>query len=144
MKYKTQDVEDTKNPMLDDITDLLIVSKEFLHIVKCYNEKYCKYNVEEYIFNLSKSCKSLFKLAVSLDPKHIGPTLDIQLKPFESIKELKDYEEKYYNMLKEIAENALEEKEVEVMAYLFDIIRDFEHYFCTLDEDDVPRETSSE
>ena len=86
----------------------------------------------------------MFKLAVSLDPKHIGPTLDNQLKPFESIKELKDYEEKYYNMLKEIAENALEEKEVEVMAYLFDIIRDFEHYFCTLNEDDVPRETSSE
>lgn len=144
MKYKTQDVEDTKNPMLDDITDLLIVSKEFLHIVKCYNEKYCKYNVEEYIFNLSKSCKSLFKLAVSLDPKHIGPTFNVELKPFESVKDLKDYEEKYYNMLKEIAENAFEQKEIEVMAYLFGIIKNFEHYFCTLDEDDVPRETSSE
>lgn len=144
MKYKTQDVEDTKNPMLEDIIDLLIVNREFLHLVKCYNEKHYKYSFEEYIVNLTKSCKSLFKLAVSLDPKHIGPVLNVELKPFESIKDLKDYEEKYYNMLKEIAENALEEKEVEVMAYLFDIIRSFQHYFCTLNEDDVPRETSSE
>jgi predicted house-cleaning noncanonical NTP pyrophosphatase (MazG superfamily) len=57
---------------------------------------------------------------------------------------LKDYEEKYYNMLKEIAKNALEDDEVEVLAYLYDIIRNFEHYFCTLDEDNVSRETSSQ
>ena len=47
-------------------------------------------------------------------------------------------------MLKEVSENALEEKDVEVMAYLFDMIKDFEHYFCTVDEDNVSRETSSQ
>lgn len=144
MKYKTQDVEDAKNPMLEDITDLLIVNKELTYMVSGFNKDKKNYQAGDYCGKRRTDYLKLFKLAVSLDPKHIGPTLDIQLKPFESIKELKDYEEKYYNMLKEIAENALEEKEVEVMAYLFDIIKDFEHYFCTLDEDDVPRETSSE
>ena len=84
------------------------------------------------------------KLAVCLDSYHKTPTIEVTLTPFNSVKDLKDYEEKLYNMLKEISENALEEKDVEVMAYLFDMIKDFEHYFCTLNEDDVPRETSSE
>lgn len=47
-------------------------------------------------------------------------------------------------MLKEIAKNALEEKEVEVFAYLSNIIANFKHYFCTLDESNISRETSSQ
>lgn len=146
MKYKTQDEESTRSPMLEDIVDLLIVNKEFVYMVSCYSKNKNKNNfkLDDYCNKLKCDFSKLFKLAISLDPKHIGPTLNVELKPFESIDDLKDYEEKYYNMLKEIAKNAFEEKEIETMSYLFDIIRNFEHYFCTLDESNISRETSSQ
>lgn len=144
MKYKTQDEEGTRSPMLDDIIDLLVVNKELTYMASCYNKDKNNYKAGDYCGKRKCDYLKLFKLAVSLDPKHVGPTLNVELKPFESIKDLKDYEEKYYNMLKEIAKNALEDDEVEVLAYLYDIIRNFEHYFCTLDEDNVSRETSSQ
>lgn len=147
MKYKTQDVEDIKNPMLDDIIDLYILVKEFLYAVDLFkndpkNRIHCA-KMDTYEGCLIVYCNRIRKLIIALSNDHTVPEITVTLKP-ESIDGLKRYEEKYYNMLKEIVENALEEKEIEVMAYLFDIIRNFEHYFCTLDEDDVPRETSSE
>lgn len=144
MKYKTQDEGGTRSPMLDDIIDLLIVNKEFMYMISCYSKDKNSYKLGDYCGKLKCDFSKLFKLAVSLDSKHIGPTLNVELKPFESIDDLKDYEEKYYNMLKEIAKNAFEEKEIETMSYLFDIIRNFEHYFCTLDESNISRETSSQ
>ena len=46
-------------------------------------------------------------------------------------------------MLKEIANNALEENNAEVFSYLSSIITEFDHYFCTLNEDNDSGETSS-
>lgn len=143
MKYKTQDVEAQGNPFLRDIMDLIVLFKQFSYKVKIYYEKNHSYSVECVVVQHQKDWIKLRKLAIALNPEHKLPEISVTLAPAESIKDLKDYEEKYYNMLKEIAENALEEKDPEVFAYLTDIIVGFEHYFCTLDEDDVPRETSS-
>lgn len=145
MKYKTQEAEDVRSPILDDIIDLLVVNKELIYMVSRYCDKHGdNYKIGDYCGKRKCDYSKLFKLAISLDPKHIGPTLNVELKPFESIKDLKDYEEKYYNMLKEIAENAFEDKNVEVLAYLYPIIAGFEHYFCTLDESNISGETSSQ
>ena len=150
MKYKTQDVEEGKrnNPLLEDIIDLLALVKEFMYAFEDYKKSHNEMNdclkLATYNSYLKYCWKSLMKLAVCLDSDHKTPTIEVTLAPFDSVKDLKDYEEKLYNMLKEVSENALEEKDVEVMAYLFDMIKDFEHYFCTLDEDNVSRETSSQ
>lgn len=147
MKYKTQDVEEGKhnNPLLEDIIDLLAELKEFMYALEDYKKSHkdC-FKLVTYNNYLMYCWKSLMKLAVCLDSDHKRPTIEVTLTPMDSIKDLEDHEEKFYNMLKEVAENALEEKEVEVMAYLFDMIKDFEHYFCTVDEDNVSRETSSQ
>lgn len=143
MKYKTKDEVSKNNPYLEDIIDLLSLIKQFSYAISCEIEKKSCYKMESYSNKLTCDWKTLKKLAISLNSEHVVPTISVELKPAESIKDLKDYEEKYYNMLKEIAENAMEDKEAEVVAYLFDMIRKFEHYFCTLDEDNVPWETSS-
>ena len=38
MKYKTQDEEGARSPMLDDIIDLLVVNKELTYMASCYNK----------------------------------------------------------------------------------------------------------
>ena len=147
MKYKTQDAEEGmhNNPLLEDIIDLLAELKEFMYAIEDYKKLHRGYFRPTTFNNYLTCCwKSLMKLAVCLDSDHKRPTIEVTLTPIDSVKDLEDHEEKFYNMLKEIAKNALEEKEVEVMAYLFDMIKNFEHYFCILDEDDVSRETSSE
>ena len=141
MKYKTQDAEGGNNPFLNDVIDLLALIKEFSYALSCYRELHDNCKLESYQTNLTKYWKSCKKLAISLASDHKEPTIEVKLTPPDSIKDLK---EKLYNMLKEIAKNALEENEVEVVAYLLKAIRDFEHYFCTIDEDDVSRGTSSQ
>lgn len=146
MKYKTQETEEVKqnSPLLEDIVDLIAILKEFSYALDCYrNAKNCS-KLAEYSCDLACYWRTLTKLAVCLDSEHKQPTIEVTLTPTDSIKDLKDYEEKFYNMLKEIAENALEEKEIEVLAYLFYIIKEFKHYFCTLDESNISRETSSQ
>ena len=144
MKYKTQDDTPKNNPYLEDIIDLLVLNKQFMYAIDSENKKKECYKMGSYVNRLHCNHDSLIKLATSLNSEHVEPTYTVEFSPIESAKDLKDYEEKYYNMLKEIAENAMEDKEVEVVAYLFDMIRKFEHYFCTLNEDNVSRETSSE
>ena len=147
MKYKTQDVEEGKHnsPLLEDIIDLLAELKEFMYALEDYKKSHSGcFKLTTYNNYLICCWKSLMKLAVCLDSDHKRPTIEVTLTPMNSVKDLEDHEEKFYNMLKEVTENALEEKEVEVMAHLFDMIKDFEHYFCTLDEDNVSRETSSQ
>jgi hypothetical protein len=76
------------------------------------------------------------KLAISLNPEHKEPALTMELVPVDSITELKKLEEKYYNMLKEVGNNAMEANDFEVVSYLSEIIRKFRHFFCTLNESD--------
>ena len=144
MKYKAQN--STDNPFLDDIKDLLALVKQFSYAVSTYSDSKGNtcYKTEYYVGSLTNNWKQLLKLAIALDPEHKTPTITVELIPTDSLDDLKDYEEKYYNMLKEIMKNALEDKEVEVIAYLSEQIRKFEHYFCTLNEDNVSRETSSQ
>lgn len=146
MKYKTQETEEVKqnNPLLEDIVDLLIILKQFSYALNCYRDTKDCSKLAECNCDLTRYWRTLIKLAVCLDSEHKQPTIEVTLAPIDSIEDLKDYEEKFYNMLKEIAKNALEEKEIEVLAYLFCIIKEFKHYFCTLDESNISRETSSQ
>lgn len=83
------------------------------------------------------------KLAISLNPEHKEPIIEVELKVVDSVAELKALEEKYYNMLKEVGKNALEASDFVGISHLGHIVRRFEHYFCTLDENDNSGETSS-
>lgn len=143
MKYKTNE-EPQSSSFLEDILDLLVLNKQFNYAIYWENEKKDCPKLKQYSNHLTFDWEWLSKLAISLDPNHEKPTITVELSPIDSEKDLKDYEEKYYNMLKEIAKNALEEKEVEVFAYLSNIIANFKHYFCTLDESNISRETSSQ
>lgn len=146
MKYKTNE-EPQSNSFLEDILDLLVLNKQFVYVVSIQRKKKGWENcgkLAAYQGRLMNDRDNITKLAISLNPEHVEPTFTVEFSPIESIKDLKDYEEKYYNMLKEIAKNALEEKEIEVLAYLSNIIMRFEHYFCTLDESNISRETSSQ
>ena len=143
MKFKQQEEETPqKNSFLDSIIDLIIVNKQFLYAMHC-----CKQE-DSLGFTFAKSnaeldCKNLIKLATALDPDHKNPTMTVEYAPVDDLKGLIKLEEKYYNMLKEIANNALEENNAEVFSYLSPMIKEFNHYFCTLDEDNDSGETSS-
>ena len=143
MKFKQQEEETPqKNPFLDSIIDLIVVNKQFRYAIESIKLKE-SCNLTRCTSSLSLGYDSLMKLAVCLNSTHKMPAMTVEYAPAESIEDLKRLEEKYYNMLKEIAKNALEDNEVEVLAYLYDIIRNFEHYFCTLDEGDDSGETGS-
>jgi hypothetical protein len=141
MKFKSQE-ESNENPFLKSIIDLIVLSKQFLYAIYCYDteESLQLCSVKR---NLDFNCKDLIKLAIALDPAHKHPTMTVDYVPAEGVKDLKTLEEKYYNMLKEIGNNALEQNNAEVFSYLSPMIKEFNHYFCTLDEDDDSRETSS-
>ena len=143
MKFKQQEEETPrKNPFLNSIMDLIIVNKQFLYAINCYNMteslqlSYVKRNIE-------CNCNDLIKLAIALDSAHKHPTMTVDYAPAEDIKDLKTIEERYYNMLKEIGNNALEQNNAEVFSYLSPMIKEFNHYFCTLDEDNDSGKTSS-
>ena len=143
MKFKQQEEETPqKNSFLDSIIDLIVVNKQFLYGINSYKKdndlsnSLLKANVET-------NCKLLFKLAVALNSEHKNPTMTVEYVPANSKEDLVKLEEKYYNMLKEIGNNALEENNAEVFSYLSPMIRNFNHYFCTLDEDNDSGETSS-
>lgn len=143
MKFKQQEEETPqRNSFLDSIIDLIVLSKQFLYAIYCYDteESLQLCSVKR---NLDFNCKDLIKLAVALDSAHKHPTMTVDYVPAEDVKDLKTLEEKYYNMLKEIGNNALEQNNAEVFSYLSPMIKDFNHYFCTLNEDDDSRETSS-
>lgn len=141
MKFKSQE-ESNENPFLKSIIDLIVLCKQFLYAINSCNIteslqlSYIKRNIES-------SCSDLVKLAIALDSEHKHPTMTVDYVPVESVKDLKTIEEKYYNMLKEIGNNALEQNNAEVFSYLSHIIKEFDHYFCTLNEDDNSGETSS-
>ena len=141
MKFKSQE-ESNENPFLKSIIDLIVVNKQFLYAINCYN------TTESLQFSCVKrdieyNCKDLIKLAIALDPAHKHPTMTVDYAPAEDVKGLKTLEEKYYNMLKEIGNNALEQNNAEVFSYLSPMIKEFNHYFCTLNEDDDSGETGS-
>ena len=140
MKFKQQEEETTqKNSFLDSIIDLIIVNKQFLYAIKSFKKDVCP-TVTAII---SSDCKQLIKLATCLSSEHTFPTMTVEYSPASSNKDLVKLEEKYYNMLKEIANNALEENNAEVFSYLSKMICHFNHYFCTLDEDDDSGKISS-
>lgn len=140
MKFKQQEEETPqKNSFLDSIIDLIVVNKQFLYAIKSFKENVCP-TVTALI---GSDCKQLIKLATCLNPDHTFPTMTVEYSPASSNKDLVKLEEKYYNMLKEIANNALEENNAEVFSYLSKMICHFNHYFCTLDEDNDSGETSS-
>ena len=147
MKFKQQEETPKSNPFLQDIIDLLVLNKEFCYAIKCFRhnsfstEQNCK--IASYIGNIFNNWDLLMKLAISLNPEHKEPIITVELSPVDSVSDLKKLEEKYYNMLKEIGKNAMEANDIEVVSYLSHIIRKFEHYFCTLDEDNDSGETSS-
>jgi hypothetical protein len=142
MKFKQQEDTSQINPFLKSTIDLIVLSKQFLYAIDCYNttdslQLSCiKRSIE---FNY----KDLIKLAIALDSAHKHPTMTVDYVPAEDVKDLKILEEKYYNMLKEIANNALEQNNAEVFSYLSPMIKEFNHYFCTLDEDNDSGKTSS-
>lgn len=141
MKFKQQEEQEKpqNNSFLDSIIDLIVVNKQFLYAIKSFKESVCP-TVTALI---GSDCKQLIKLATCLNPEHTFPTMTVEYSPTNSNKDLVKLEEKYYNMLKEIANNALEKNNAEVFSYLSKMICHFNHYFCTLDEDDDSRETSS-
>ena len=141
MKFKSQE-ESNENPFLKSIIDLIVLSKQFLYAIYCYDteESLQLCSVKR---NLDFNCKDLIKLAIALDPTHKHPTMTVDYVPAEGVKDLKTLEEKYYNMLKEIGNNALEQNNAEVFSYLSLMIKEFNHYFCTLNEDDDSGKTSS-
>lgn len=141
MKFKSQE-ESNENPFLKSIIDLIVLSKQFLYAIYCYDteESLQLCSVKR---NLDFNCKDLIKLAIALDPAHKHPTMTVDYVPAENVKDLKTLEEKYYNMLKEIGNNALEQNNAEVFSYLSPMIKEFNHYFCTLNEDDDSGETGS-
>ena len=142
MKFKQQEDTPQTNSFLKSIIDLIVISKQFLYAINCYNttESLQLSSVKR---NIEFNCKDLIKLTIALDPAHKHPTMTVDYVPAESIKDLKTLEEKYYNMLKEIGNNALEQNNAEVFSYLSPMIKEFNHYFCTLNEDDDSGETSS-
>ena len=141
MKFKSQE-ESNENPFLKSIIDLIVLSKQFLYTINCYDttESLQLACVKR---NIEYNCKDLIKLAIALDPAHKHPTMTVDYVPAEDVKDLKTLEEKYYNMLKEIGNNALEQNNAEVFSYLSPMIKEFNHYFCTLNEDDDSGKTSS-
>ena len=141
MKFKSQE-ESNENPFLKSIIDLIVVNKQFLYGINSYKEDNDSSN-SLLKANVETNCKLLFKLAVALDSEHKNPTMTVEYVPANSKEDLVKLEEKYYNMLKEIANNALEENNAEVFSYLSPMIRNFNHYFCTLDENNDSGKTSS-
>lgn len=143
MKFKQQEEETPqKNSFLDSIIDLIVVSKQFLYGINSY-KKGRSLATAFVKTNIKSNLEDLFKLAIVLSPEHKSPTITVDYVPANSKEDLIKLEEKYYNMLKEIANNALEENNAEVFSYLSPMIKGFDHYFCTLDEDDDSGETSS-
>ena len=141
MKFKQQEEETPqKNSFLDSIIDLITVNKQFSYAIKTYNKNVCP----TIAATMGMNCKQLIKLAVCLDADHKHPTMTVEYVPANDLQDLVKLEEKYYNMLKEIANNALKENNAEVFSYLSPMIKDFNHYFCTLDENDDSGESSSE
>ena len=139
MKFKQQEETAKNNPFLDSVIDLLALNKQFQYAIRYYkNDAYTGYRK-----HLICDWDSLIKLSISLNPQHKEPTINVSLSPIDSISDLKTFEEKYYNMLKEVGKNALEANEIEVISYLSELIRDFKHFFCTLNEDNISGETSS-
>ena len=130
MKFKTQ--ENESNTFLDSVTDLIKICLQFKYAVDSYNKNNFEFN--DYMSRLRNDCQLLHKLVVSLNPEHCYPDFDVEYRTAKSVADLAKFEEKYYNMLKEIGNNALEQNDAEVFSYLSKIICNFKHYFCTLNE----------
>lgn len=143
MKFKTQESESPKNnSFLDSIIDLIVVNKQFSYAIKNYpSDNSLEYTLTKQGIGLD--CQNLLKLAVALNPEHKYPTMTVEYVPIDDVKDLVKLEEKYYNMLKEIANNALEVNNAEVFSYLSPMIKEFNHYFCKLDESNNKGEISS-
>ena len=147
MKFKQQEEEQKSNTFLDSVIDLIVVIEQFAYALVCISNREQSNSVKEACshceMQLCYHQTSLKKLAISLNPEHKEPTFTVEYSPVDSVSDLKKFEEKYYNMLKEIGKNALEQNNAEVFSYLSPIISGFKHYFCTLDESNDSGETSS-
>ena len=144
MKFKQQ--EETKtNSFLDSIIHLMCINLEFNYAIKSQVDfaGMSTHEFTTYTSRLHGDQEWLNKLFIAINPEHKPAELNPTLKPVDSVKELVKLEEEYYNILKEIGKNALEQNEFEVVAYLSNIIIGFKHYFCTLDEGNVSGETGS-
>ena len=143
MKYKTTEEKSENNPFLEDVLGLCTTCLQFIYAIKSYADFLNGYRADKYKAGLKDDLKQLTKLAISLNREHKYPDLSPELKGVESVDELKTLEEKYYNKLKAIGNNALEANDIEVVGYISNIITHFEHYFCTLNESNDSGETSS-
>ena len=145
MKFKTQENENPKNsPFFEDVTHLIEVCLQFKYAVKSYvNFVKNPFEFNSYNIRLDSDYELLQKLAIALNSDHINPTINVELVAATSVDDLIKLEEKYYNMLKEIGNNALEQNDAEVFSYISKLIRKFEHYFCTLNESNDKGEASS-
>ena len=141
MKFKQQEDTTKNNPFFESIIDLLIVNTQFSYGIESLDDD-C-WEIDDYRSRLDVEKQELIKLAISLNAEHKYPVFVATLEPVESKKDLKTFEEKYYNMLKEVGKNALEQNEIEVISYITEIIRDFKHYFCKVDESNDSGEISS-
>lgn len=141
MKFKQQEETSKNNPFFESIMDLLIVNTQFRYGIESLDDD-C-WEISDYHSRLDAEKQELIRLAISLNSEHKYPTFVATLESVESKKDLKILEEKYYNMLKEIGKNALEQNEIEVISYITEIIRGFKHYFCKVDEDDNQGEATS-
>lgn len=137
MKFKQQEEKMENNPFLEEAIELCSTCLRFMYAIrsKPFLKSDCK--AEKYRDKLSCNLQKLIKLCISLDSKHEYPAFNPELTGVESIAGLKALEEEYYNRLKSLGKKALEANNIEVVSYLSEIIANFEHYFCTLDESDV-------
>ena len=138
MKFKQQEEKTENSPFLEEALELCSTCLRFMYAIKS-SKVFLKnfYYAEKYRDRLSCNLQKLIKLCISLDSKHEYPAFNPELNGVESVGELKVFEEEYYNRLKSLGKKALEANDIEVVSYLSDIIANFEHYFCTLNESDV-------
>ena len=132
MKYKQQE-EPQENQFLRPIKNLLGLNREFCYAVDIYNlhHKNSDFKTCFSILNLDDDYEKLLKLYIALDNSHKAPDFATSNEPAE-LDDLVKLEENYYSSLIELGTLGLKEANFEVVAYLSDIIKNFQHTICEL------------
>lgn len=131
-----------KHPLFGDVVDLWVLGKEFSNaLMYSKQSEDCEFRC--YGAKLKDFRQKIEKLIISLDLEHKLPSVDVNINPNATVKDLVSFEEHYYNKVKNIGNKALESNDSEVFSYMSYIICEFKHYFCTLNESNDSGETSS-
>ena len=131
-----------KHPLFDDVVSLWVLNKEFSNALM-YSEQSEDCEFRCYGSRLKDFRQKIEKLIISLDLEHKLPSINVNVNPNATIKDLVSFEEHYYNKIKSIGDKALESNDSEVFSYMSYIICNFKHYFCKLNEDNDSGEASS-